>query len=101
MIKRIASAALIAPLVALSTPVSATTSGVCFRMANVPAADSLNVRSGPSARASIVARYANSSEVIIAKIGRCGRWCKVAMHDGAGTKRGWVNARYLYRSECP
>jgi uncharacterized protein YraI len=101
MFKRTALAASIAPLLALAAPASATTGGVCFRMANVPSGDTLNLRARPSARAAIVARYANSSEVIIAKIGRCGRWCKVAMHDGAGTKRGWVNARYLHRSECP
>lgn len=88
-------------LLALAMPAAATTSGVCFRMANVPSGDVLNVRARPSAKARIVARYSNSSEVIIAKAGRCGRWCKVSLHDGAGSVWGWVNSRYLYRRECP
>lgn len=85
----------------LAGPALATTDGVCFHMANVPAGDTLNLRADPSAKARIVGRYANSSEVIIAKAGRCGRWCKVSMSDGDGTRWGWVNARYLVRRGCP
>lgn len=101
MLKRVLCLALAVPALAIAAPASATTAGICYRMANVPSGDVLNLRAAPSPRARIVARYANSSEVIIAKAGRCGRWCKVSMHDGAGSKWGFVNARYLYRRECP
>lgn len=88
-------------MLAAITPAFATTEGVCFGMANVPPSDVLNMRVRPSARAPIVARFANSSEVILAQVGSCGRWCRVAASTQYGTKRGWINARYLRRRECP
>lgn len=67
--------------VTAASPAFAITSGICFRMANVPANDGLNLRVKPSAKSRIVAHYANSSEVIIAKAGPCRNgWCKVSMH---------------------
>ncbi len=82
-------------------PAFATTDGICFGMANVPAGETLNLRAGPSARAPIRARLGNSSEPILAKDGPCGRWCRVAVYAGNWTKRGWINSRYLRRRECP
>lgn len=83
------------------SPAAATTPGVCFGMANVPPSDRLHMRTRPNAGAPIVESFANSSEVILAKAGPCGRWCRVAAFTQYGTKRGWINARYLRRRECP
>ncbi|MGL4395775.1 MAG: SH3 domain-containing protein [Hyphomicrobium sp.] len=70
-------------------------------MANVPPRDALNMRARPSAGSHVVARFANSSEVILASLGPCGRWCRVAASTENGTQRGWINSRYLRRRECP
>ncbi|MBK9077916.1 MAG: SH3 domain-containing protein [Hyphomicrobium sp.] len=88
-------------LLLAAQPAAATTDGICFGMANVPPSDDLNMRSRPHAHAPIVARFGNSSEVILAKVGRCGRWCRVAASTQYGTKRGWINAHYLRVRECP
>jgi uncharacterized protein YgiM (DUF1202 family) len=42
--------------VTAASPAFAITSGICFRMANVPANDGLNLRVKPSAKSRIVAR---------------------------------------------
>lgn len=85
----------------LIQPAQATTPGVCFSMKDVPAGDALNLRTAPNASAKIVASYPAGSIVILAKTGRCGKWCRISASDDKGTKRGWVNARYLRKQECP
>ena len=100
MLKKAIYLAIAASILA-NTPAVATTPGVCFGMANVPPSDVLNMRTKPSARAPVVARFANSSEVILAKTGPCGRWCRVSASTQFGTKKGWINARYLRPRECP
>lgn len=84
-----------------AAPAFATTAGVCYGMANVPPSDALNLRASPSARAPILARFANSSEVIFGKAGPCNKWCRVSASTQHGTKWGWINARYLRTRECP
>ncbi len=88
-------------VVATVSAASATTSGVCYGMSNVPPSDALNLRDHPNARAPILARFANSSEVIFGKAGPCDRWCRVSASTQHGTKWGWINARYLRTRECP
>lgn len=85
----------------LAGPAAATTDGVCFRPVNVPKGDTLNLRAAPNARARLVLAL-DTSSVVIAKIGKCrSGWCNVSASTGDGTMRGWINRRYLKRSECP
>lgn len=88
-------------MLATAAPAFATTAGICYGMANVPPSDSLNLRASPNARAPVLARFANSSEVIFGKAGPCNRWCRVSASTQHGTKWGWINARYLRTRECP
>lgn len=91
----------VAAAFASATPASATTGGICYGMANVPPSDHLNLRAQPSASAPVLAKFANSSEVIFGKAGPCKRWCRVSASTQNGTKWGWINARYLRTRECP
>lgn len=86
---------------AMVPPAMATTPGVCFSLRDVPAGDALNLRAAPDAKARIVASYPSGSYVIIAKAGRCAKWCRVSASDGNGTKWGWMHSRYLRKQECP
>lgn len=66
-------------------------------VANVPANDVLNVRSGPSTKYKIVGGLGNGDRV--SKAGDCTKsgsstWCEIRM-GGNMPFSGWVNARYL------
>ena len=79
----------------------ATTPGTCFGIVDVGAGDSLNLRAGPHASARIIRSFDGNSAVVIAKIGPCNRWCRVGVHTGDGSFKGWMFGRYLEPRECP
>ena len=80
----------------------ATTDGICYRQANVPAGDVLNLRASPNARARVVLASNLGDVGVIAKAGPCrSGWCRVAVFTGDGSMRGWMHQRNLRRSECP
>lgn len=94
-------ALLVTAAIVFAMPAGATTDGVCFRPANVPEGDVLNLRAEPNANAEIVRALKPDTVGIIALIGECEHWCSVAVYAGDGYMRGWINKRYLRQSECP
>ncbi|MDK3075774.1 SH3 domain-containing protein [Sedimentitalea sp. JM2-8] len=72
-----------------------------WRVANVPANDTLNVRSGPSARNRVVAHAPNGA--VFRNLGCEGtgdaRWCHLETPDGRVS--GWASGRYLVESGAP
>ncbi len=101
MNKLLAALAATAVGIVAATPAVATTGGVCFRIVNVPPGDQLNIRSAPSASSPIIARFLPDDAVILAKAGRCARWCRLSISTPNMTFKGWAHARYLKAGECP
>jgi hypothetical protein len=66
-----------------------------WEVANVPAGDRLNIRSGPSSEAPIVARLKNGTALRNLGCRMTGqtRWCKVERRDGSDG--GWAAGRFL------
>jgi hypothetical protein len=85
----------------IATPALATTSGTCFGIIGLSDGDKLNLRVAPYSSARIVGRFDNDSAGVIAKTGPCHAWCRVSVHTGDGSFKGWMYSRYLQRRECP
>lgn len=66
-----------------------------WQVANVPPGDLLNIRSRPSAKASIVVRLRNGTILRNrgCRISAGTRWCKVERKNGSGA--GWAAGRFL------
>ncbi len=97
-----ATATLLVASLLATPPAGATTGPGCYRVIRVPAWDVLNVRKWPSPRSGIVTALSSSTYSIISGRGACRRgWCPVNVTGESNTKRGWIKARYLARSECP
>lgn len=66
-----------------------------WQIANVPRGDLLNIRSRPSAKASIVVRLSNGTILRNrgCRISAGTRWCKVERKNGSGA--GWAAGRFL------
>ncbi len=73
-----------------------STGGNTARVTGVPAADVLNVRSGPGSNNPIVGALGNGDTVRMLGCENVGnsRWCEIEMMTEM-RERGWVNARYL------
>lgn len=65
-------------------------------VAGLTAGDTLNVRSGPSTKSAVVARFGEGRLVQILHCKQSGGqdWCEIAAHSDAGT-RDWAAGRYL------
>ena len=72
-----------------------------FAVRNVPAGDTLNIRSGPSTDDTIVARAGNDTRLrnLGCRSQGQARWCQVETRDG--NIRGWANARFLGEGSAP
>lgn len=87
----------------------ATSGPGCLVVVNVAYDDVLNVRARPSASSRIVATLEPDNHGVVQLNGKCrpltaawgNRWCPVKVHDGNGTTRGWVKARFVRDSDCP
>jgi hypothetical protein len=99
----------LAVVAALATPSFATSGPGCLVVVNVAWNDALNLRSRPSAKASVVDVLVPGRHGIIHLDGECkpkrdpwgSRWCPVTHFGGDRTTKGWVKARYVRDSECP
>lgn len=73
-----------------------------WAVAGLSVGGSLNVRSGPSASAAVVANLSNGA--VLRNLGCEGagdaRWCQVEIAEGANVN-GWVSGRYLVESGAP
>ncbi len=96
-------------LAGLSSSANATSGPGCLRVVNVAGWDTLNMRSGPSARNRIIDRLSPRGHGIIKLNGKCiplakrwrSRWCPVTHYNGDRTTSGWLKARYVRDNECP
>lgn len=99
----------VALVAAQAIPSSATSGPGCLVVVNVAWNDALNLRSRPSANASVVDVLVPGRHGIIHLDGDCrpksepwgSRWCPVTHYSGDRTAKGWVKARYVRDSECP
>lgn len=66
-----------------------------WQVANVPPGDLLNIRSRPSARASVVARLRNGTILRNrgCRVSGGTRWCRVERKNGSSA--GWAAGRFL------
>ncbi len=88
--------ALFLSMVAVAFLMSYGTASACaccgtYQVVNVANWDVLNIRSGPSARHSIIGTFAPYTGCIVLTGQRYGNWVRVS---GNG-QVGWVNGRYL------
>jgi hypothetical protein len=69
-----------------------------WEVANVPPGDRLNVRSSPTAQASIIVRLSNGTVLrnLGCRMNGQTRWCKVERRDGSNS--GWAAGRFLIES---
>ncbi len=96
MSKIIFVAVYVLALVGLTSGANATSGPGCLRVVNVAGWDTLNMRSGPSARNYIVDRLSPRSHGILALNGKCiplsikwsSRWCPVTHYNGDRTTSG-------------
>jgi hypothetical protein len=104
------SLAFVAVLLATGTaPAFATTGYGCFRIANIPQTEPLNLRAGPSAKSEILGRFFVGQHGIIAENGPCRpanrppskQWCPVKIYDGDMTMSGWFKMAFLQNTACP
>jgi len=103
-----AGAALMASVMGVA-PAWATSGPGCYRVANVPSWDVLNIRALPSTGEPIIGRIPPEGHGIIAQEGRClplsrqlpQRWCQIGYYDGDLTVYGFVKRRFLRPSDCP
>jgi hypothetical protein len=96
-------------LVTAVAPAQATTGWGCFRVVNVTAGDTLNMRAKASTSAAVVDRLVPGKHGVLAEAGACTpgnaapskQWCPVKHYSGNGTTTGWVRLIYLSPSQCP
>lgn len=96
--------------VAFAAPNAFATSGPgCFRVGNLPLAEPLMLRAGPSAKSAVVGQLMPEKHGIIAENGACRpfgvrpskQWCPVKVIDGDKVEQGWARLAYLLSSHCP